>query len=68
MAITESATAGSARLQKLARRDLWLHFTRHRAYDPEHPIQVIARGGGCCVWETEAVLRPVLEEACDRVL
>jgi adenosylmethionine-8-amino-7-oxononanoate aminotransferase len=51
MATTQPATAASTRLQELAQRHLWLHFTRHGAYDADHPIPVITRGEGCYVWD-----------------
>src|SRR3954464_7320892 len=45
---TEQAESG--RLQELAKRHLWMHFTRMGAYDdPELPI--IVRGEGCYVWD-----------------
>jgi adenosylmethionine-8-amino-7-oxononanoate aminotransferase len=39
------------RLQRLARRNLWMHFTRMGSYDEHHPVPVIARGEGCYVWD-----------------
>jgi adenosylmethionine-8-amino-7-oxononanoate aminotransferase len=51
MATTQPATTASTRLQELAQRHLWLHFTRHGAYDADHPIPVITRGEGCYVWD-----------------
>ena len=37
-------------LQELARRHLWMHFTRLSAY-AEHEVPVIVRGEGCYVYE-----------------
>jgi adenosylmethionine-8-amino-7-oxononanoate aminotransferase len=37
-------------LQDLARRHLWLHFTRMGAYDG-HDVPIIVRGEGCYVWD-----------------
>jgi adenosylmethionine-8-amino-7-oxononanoate aminotransferase len=51
MAITEPAATTSNRLQELARRHLWLHFTRQGVYDADHPIPVITRGESCYVWD-----------------
>ena len=51
MASTEEAvrTERSA-LQDLARRHLWMHFTRLSAYD-DHEIPIIVRGEGCYVYD-----------------
>ncbi len=51
MASTEQAiTAEGSTLQELARRHLWMHFTRLSAY--EHvDVPVIVRGEGCYVWD-----------------
>ncbi len=38
-------------LQELARRHLWMHFSRMGAYDEEHEIPVLVRGDGCYVWD-----------------
>jgi adenosylmethionine-8-amino-7-oxononanoate aminotransferase len=44
--------AGGGDLQELARRHLWLHFTRMGAYaEPGHEIPVIVRGEGCYVYD-----------------
>jgi adenosylmethionine-8-amino-7-oxononanoate aminotransferase len=40
-----------SRLQELARRHLWMHFTRMGAYDDEHEVPVLVRGDGCYVWD-----------------
>ena len=37
--------------QAVARRHLWLHFTRMGGYSPEAEIPVIARGEGCYVYD-----------------
>src|SRR6185312_13637806 len=39
------------RLQRLARRNLWMHFTRMGAYDEDHAVPVIVRGEGCYVYD-----------------
>ncbi len=44
---------GQDDLQALARRHLWMHFSRLGAYDADHPIPVIVRGEGCYVWDSE---------------
>jgi adenosylmethionine-8-amino-7-oxononanoate aminotransferase len=49
MASTEQATERST-LQDLARRHLWMHFTRLSAYD-DHEIPIIVRGEGCYVYD-----------------
>ena len=38
-------------LQQLARRHLWMHFSRMGAYGPDHEIPIIARGEGCYVYD-----------------
>jgi adenosylmethionine-8-amino-7-oxononanoate aminotransferase len=47
---SESTSAGGGDLQELARRHLWMHFTRMGAY-AEHEIPVIVRGEGCYVYD-----------------
>jgi adenosylmethionine-8-amino-7-oxononanoate aminotransferase len=51
MASTEPAVeAHASTLQEMARRHLWMHFTRLSAY--EHvEIPIIVRGDGCYVWD-----------------
>src|ERR671922_1638524 len=44
-----ATTAGTA-LQELAKRHLWMHFTRHGAYE-EAEVPIIARGEGPYVWD-----------------
>ncbi len=38
-------------LQELARRHLWMHFSRMGSYSDEHEIPVIVRGDGCYVYD-----------------
>src|SRR5881392_2501434 len=49
-AATATATA-TATLQELARRHLWMHFTRMGAYDEQHEVPIIVRGEGPYVWD-----------------
>src|SRR5258708_19752946 len=42
------------RLQRLARENLWLHFTRMGSYDEHHSVPVIVRGEGCYVYDEHA--------------
>jgi len=49
MASTEHAVEQST-LQELAKRHLWMHFTRMSAYD-ETEVPIIVRGEGCYVWD-----------------
>ena len=49
MATVEELAAGD--LQQLARKHLWMHFTRMGAFDAEHEIPVIVRGEGCYVYD-----------------
>jgi adenosylmethionine-8-amino-7-oxononanoate aminotransferase len=51
MASTEEAIGTERKtLQDLARRHLWMHFTRMSAYD-DHEIPIIVRGEGCYVYD-----------------
>jgi adenosylmethionine-8-amino-7-oxononanoate aminotransferase len=50
---TPSATGTGADLQELARKHLWLHFTRMGGYDADHPIPIIARGEGAYVYDVD---------------
>jgi len=38
-------------MQELARRHLWMHFSRMGAYDRGAEIPIIVRGEGCYVWD-----------------
>jgi adenosylmethionine-8-amino-7-oxononanoate aminotransferase len=49
MATTEQAVS-QGNLQELAKRHLWMHFTRLGAY-ADHDVPIIARGEGCHVWD-----------------
>ncbi len=49
MATTEHAT--TSRLQELAQRHLWMHFSRMGAYGDRHEVPIIVRGEGCHVWD-----------------
>jgi adenosylmethionine-8-amino-7-oxononanoate aminotransferase len=44
-------TERGAELQELARRHLWMHFTRMGTFGPEHEVPIIVRGDGCYVWD-----------------
>ena len=51
MALTSAAeTATGSGLQELAKRHLWMHFTRHGAFD-EGEVPIIVRGEGAYVWD-----------------
>src|SRR3954449_10458739 len=51
MATIDSApSTRTADLQELAKRHLWMHFTRMGAYD-EADVPIIVRGEGCYVWD-----------------
>jgi adenosylmethionine-8-amino-7-oxononanoate aminotransferase len=52
MASTETVGTEQGTLQELARRHLWMHFTRMSAYEHQ-PIPIIVRGQGCYVWDAE---------------
>jgi adenosylmethionine-8-amino-7-oxononanoate aminotransferase len=48
MTVTEPI--GAAELQELAKRHLWMHFTRMGEY-ADHEVPVIVRGDGCHVYD-----------------
>ncbi len=52
MATTGTQTAAPAEtgLQELAKRHLWMHFTRHGAFD-DGDVPIIVRGEGPYVWD-----------------
>jgi len=51
MALTSAAeTATGSELQELAKRHLWMHFTRHGAFD-QAEVPIISRGEGAYVWD-----------------
>ncbi|MGH2873970.1 MAG: aspartate aminotransferase family protein [Solirubrobacteraceae bacterium] len=50
MASTETIGTERSALQDLARRHLWMHFTRMSAYEQQE-IPIIVRGDGCYVYD-----------------
>ncbi len=46
----ETRTAGGKSLQELAKRHLWMHFTRLSGYEQQE-VPVIVRGEGCYVYD-----------------
>jgi adenosylmethionine-8-amino-7-oxononanoate aminotransferase len=52
MASTDTVTRpATGDLQELARRHLWMHFTRMGAYDSVNHVPIIARGEGAYVYD-----------------
>src|SRR5258708_3804489 len=49
MATTEHASTREG-LQELAKRHLWMHFSRMGSY-ADHDVPIIVRGEGCYVWD-----------------
>src|ERR1700728_2438412 len=45
-----ASTAGESDLQSLAKRHLWMHFTRMGVYQ-DSDVPVIVRGDGCYVYD-----------------
>ena len=41
----------TANLQELAKRHLWLHFSRMGAYERGADVPIIVKGDGCYVWD-----------------
>lgn len=48
---TETSAGTGIDYQGLAKRHLWLHFSRMGAYDRGAEVPVIVRGDGCYVWD-----------------
>jgi adenosylmethionine-8-amino-7-oxononanoate aminotransferase len=48
---TPGATETASDLQELARKHLWMHFTRMGSFSADHPIPIIARGEGAYVYD-----------------
>ncbi len=44
-------SAASSGLQEMARRHLWMHFSRMGSYSAEHEIPIIERAEGCYVYD-----------------
>ena len=52
MATTSARPAAAGiDLQEVARKNLWLHFSRMGGYDADHEIPIIARGEGAYVYD-----------------
>jgi adenosylmethionine-8-amino-7-oxononanoate aminotransferase len=49
-AATPAVTGSQSELQELARKHLWMHFTRMGAYE-DHELPIIVRGEGSYVWD-----------------
>jgi adenosylmethionine-8-amino-7-oxononanoate aminotransferase len=47
---TQPAAPPDSTLQELAKRHLWMHFTRMGTYE-DHEVPVLVRGEGCYVWD-----------------
>lgn len=50
MAATIEPAVTTSALQEQAKRHLWMHFTRHGAFN-DHDVPIIVRGEGCHVWD-----------------
>ncbi len=48
---TVSHAPSGTELQEMAKRHLWMHFSRMGGYDAEHPIPIITRADGCYVFD-----------------
>src|SRR5436309_8132314 len=47
---TPPISGAQSELQELAKKHLWMHFTRMGAYK-DHEVPIIVRGDGCYVWD-----------------
>src|SRR4051812_35539568 len=43
----------TSELQDLARRHLWMHFSRMGSYGDGHDIPILVKGDGCYVWDID---------------
>jgi adenosylmethionine-8-amino-7-oxononanoate aminotransferase len=48
---TTTAAAAEGTLQDLAKRHLWMHFSRMGTYNDGAEIPIIVKGDGCYVWD-----------------
>src|SRR6186997_2213024 len=48
--VTQPSHGGRSSLQELAKRHLWMHFTRMSAYE-DADVPVLVRGEGCYVYD-----------------
>src|SRR4051812_49848276 len=46
-----AAETSNAELQELAKRHLWMHFSRMGSYEDGAEVPIIVRGDGCYVWD-----------------
>ena len=44
---------GADRLAEVARRNLWMHFTRHSSYENGGHVPIITRGEGAYIWDDQ---------------
>src|SRR5262245_21785378 len=52
MAVASQPSSGvGTELQELARRHLWMHFSRMGSYGADHEIPIIVKGDGCYVYD-----------------
>jgi adenosylmethionine-8-amino-7-oxononanoate aminotransferase len=51
MATVDEPAATTGDLQELARRHLWMHFSRMGAYAHGTEVPIIVKGDGCYVWD-----------------
>src|SRR3954454_25395788 len=51
LSMATTAETSNAELQELAKRHLWMHFSRMGAYENGAEVPIIVRGDGCYVWD-----------------
>jgi len=49
--VRSASEAAGPSLQEIARKHLWMHFSRMGGYDADHEIPIITRGEGAYVWD-----------------
>src|SRR3954467_6766114 len=52
LSMATTAATSTAELQELAKRHLWMHFSRMGAYENGADVPIITRGDGCYVWDS----------------
>ncbi len=50
--LRDGTAAEAPNLQALAKRQLWMHFTRMGAYEQGGEVPIIERGEGCYVYDS----------------
>ena len=52
--VQQASDGGASDLQALAKRHLWMHFTRMSAYE-DAEVPILVRGEGCYVYDLSLI-------------